>query len=133
MTKDTYSGSRGFTGSIPAEESSSSWDNAGAAAQGTKASPPTESSATLINQSSQGVSPTNAMSSTQPLATTRADSQDAAVKKQPSTKTAELLTEGDWQEEVEELGFDPIQSSDDDSSPSLFFDRIEDIGPLWSN
>ena len=65
------------------------------------------------------------MSPTQPLAATRADSQDAAVEKQPSTETVELLSEED--EEIEGLGFDPPQSSDDKASPSVFLDGVEDM------
>ena len=114
-TKDTSSGSRGFAGFIPAEETSSSRDNVGEA-QGTKASPPKESSAT------------NAMSPTQPLAATRADSQDAAVEKQPSTETAELLSEDE--EEIEELEGDPQQPSEDNDSPSVFFDGSQKMDML---
>eukprot|EP01040_Poterioochromonas_malhamensis_P014578 gene14578-16153_t len=114
-TKDTSSGSRGFAGFIPEEETSSSRDNA-REAQGAIASPPTESSAT------------NAMSPTQPLVTTRADSQDAAVEKQPSTETAELLSEED--EDIEASGSDPQQPLEGNDSPSVFFDGSQEMDML---
>ena len=114
-TKDTSSGSRGFAGFIPEEETSSSRDNAGEA-QGARVSPPTESSANT------------AMNPTQPLVTTRADSQDAAVEKQPSTETAELLSEED--EDIEASGSDPQQPLEGNDSPSVFFDGSQEMDML---
>ena len=57
---------------------------------------------------------------TQPLVTTRANSQEAAVEKQPSTETAELLSEED--EDIEASGSGPPQPSEDNDSPSVSLD-----------
>ena len=125
--KHTSSGSRGFTGSIPTGENSVP----GKCRSGARnKSVPVHRIKRNAHQSEPARSFANQRHESD--TTTRHDEADSqeAVARQPSTETAELLSERDWQEEVEELRFDPLQSSDDDASPSVFFDGIEDIKVL---